>query len=111
VNQSLTYHCGCDPAKYPKEVRAWAESDSPYTMNICDSFWDDPENGPVTSQVGTLIHELTHFNDDQAPAAVDYAYGPHAVHQLTISNRSQAVRNADNYEYSDPGLTDKKGWR
>lgn len=95
---SFSFECGCDPSKYPPEVRAWAESDNPYHMHICDSFWTDPLTGGLSSQVGTLIHETSHFNDGVG-GTVDYAYGPTAVHNLALTDRWKAVRNADNYEF------------
>jgi hypothetical protein len=58
-----------------------------------------PVSQDYTSRAGTLLHELTHFNDDYATGTDDndiYSYAAAAA--LAISARSTAVRTARNYE-------------
>jgi len=69
-----------------------------HTIYLCGSFWNAP-NGPyqTDSKAGTIVHELSHFND--IAATLDNAYGQTACRSLAISNPTQAVNNADSHEY------------
>jgi hypothetical protein len=102
-SKAFTYECGCDPQKYPQDGPvtnpAWAESGNPYKMHICDNFWKEPVSGRAISQVGTLIHEATHYKDKDHEEAVDYAYQTGGNHDLAVNDRYKAVRNADSYLY------------
>lgn len=95
----FTFVCGWGPEKYAPETRAWAESGNLYLMHVCDSFWGDPVSGKEPTQVGTLIHESSQYSDNYHSGTADYLYGPLSVHQLAVTNRANAVRNADNYEF------------
>lgn len=59
-------------------------------------FWDIAVSGP-NSRAGTLIHESSHFT--QNGGTDDIVYGTSGARDLASSSPSQAINNADNYEY------------
>jgi len=69
-----------------------------HTIYLCGAFWNAPA-GPyqTDSKAGTIVHELSHFND--IAATDDNAYGQTACRNLAISNPTLAVNNADSHEY------------
>jgi hypothetical protein len=101
--RAFSYDCGCDPVKYPQDglfvTHAWAESGNPYKMHICSSFWKQSISEDEESQVATMIHETTHFNDRDHVPALDREYSRVNVHNLAVNDRYYAVRNANNYIY------------
>jgi len=72
-------------------------SDTSHTVYFCDAFWRAPETGGYDTRAGTVIHELSHFNNIGSTG--DYAYGTGAARNLARTNPANAVANADNYEY------------
>jgi len=68
-----------------------------YNIYFCDAFWRAPESSGYDTKAGTIIHELSHFNN--IGATQDYAYGTAAARNLASSNPARAIANADNYEY------------
>jgi hypothetical protein len=46
---------------------------------------------------GTLLHEVSHFND--LGATDDHAYGASGVARLALLDPNMGVRNADSFEY------------
>ncbi|KJV33750.1 M35 family metallo-endopeptidase [Luteibacter yeojuensis] len=92
----LNPRCGC-PGWGP-DVPAHAEQDSRYTMYFCDLFFDLPDFAAFSSKVGSLMHEYTHYNSFY-PGTADYLYGYEKVQDLARENRTNAVMNADNFEY------------
>jgi len=67
-----------------------------HTIYVCDLFWATPTTG-TDSKAGTLIHEISHFND--IAATQDYVYGQAAAMSLAAISPNLAVNNADNHEY------------
>ncbi|TFK98810.1 deuterolysin M35 metalloprotease [Pterulicium gracile] len=63
---------------------------------LCGVFWDIAVSGP-NSRAGTLIHESSHFT--QNGGTDDIVYGTSGARDLASSSPSQAINNADNYEY------------
>jgi hypothetical protein len=67
-----------------------------FVVHLLRVFFDRPETGQ-DSQLGTIVHEVSHFvlagNTD------DVAYGPLHALALAQSDPSAALRNADNYQY------------
>ncbi len=65
-----------------------------HKLFLCSKFWTRPFRG-ADSQVGTLIHELSHAyaytNDDK--------YGKPLCLRYAQTNPNLAIRNADNIEY------------
>lgn len=92
------YVCGCSSAY--ETTAAWTETANANLIHVCDFFFHLPvSSGIYDSQLLTLIHEYSHFEDSHESKTEDYAYGRNAAHRLTTSDRSRAVRNADNVMY------------
>ncbi|HVI54157.1 MAG TPA: M35 family metallo-endopeptidase [Luteibacter sp.] len=86
----------CDQCKgYHPAARAWAEGK---LIHLCPVNFTDPITGGITSQAGTIAHEISHQGDSMAKAAVDIdgVRDRASAHALP---RSSAVRSAANYEY------------
>lgn len=96
VSRNPVLKCGCPD--YPETTPAWSEADAPYVIHFCDSFFKLQEVGLPSSRVGTLVHEMSHFNDDVEGTA-DYLYGRPFSEDLAKNDRWKAVRNADNVEF------------
>ncbi|HUB89498.1 MAG TPA: M35 family metallo-endopeptidase [Dyella sp.] len=90
ANPDFHYSCGC-PVESDPLSGAMARTNDPYLVLICD-FYFEIDKG---QQVQTLVHELSHFHDEDADSAYDYAYGRQAAHALATSDRKKALRNAD----------------
>jgi peptidyl-Lys metalloendopeptidase len=89
--KEITFDCTCTEAYY-----AYVYPSEPYTIYLCDAFWDADTNG-TDSQSGTLVHEMAHF--DVVADTEDYAYGSVGVKILALDNPDNAAFNSDNYEY------------
>jgi len=72
-------------------------TDTSHTIYCCSAFWPAPVAGGWDTKAGTLIHELSHFDD--ICGTRDHAYGTNNCRALARNNPAQAVNNADNYEY------------
>jgi len=72
-------------------------ADPTHTIYCCSVFWLSERIGGFDTQSGTLLHELSHFND--IGGTNDYAYGTAACRNLAINNPANAVANADSHEY------------
>lgn len=86
----------CDQCKgYHPSARAWAEGK---LIHLCPVNFSDPVTGGITSQAGTIAHEVSHQNDDMAKGTVDIEgiRDRASAHALP---RSSAVQSAANYEY------------
>jgi len=71
-------------------------TDTTHTVYVCAYFWRVPtRNCVMDSQPGTLIHEMSHFNN--VCATDDVTYGQQNCKNLAVSNPTQACNNADNY--------------
>jgi len=77
-------------------------ADASHTIYLCSVFWGINRIGGFDTQSGTLLHELSHFNN--IGGTNDYAYGTTACRNLARTNPQNAVRNADNYEYFGESL-------
>lgn len=67
-----------------------------HTIYVCNQFWLAAVTG-TDSKAGTLIHEISHFND--IAGTNDFVYGQSGAMSLAVSNPDNAVNNADNHEY------------
>jgi hypothetical protein len=93
------YLCGC-PSTYPWNTAAWTQTEPRNIIHLCDRFFELPvSDGAYDSQRLTIIHEVSHFVDYRGGETADYVYGRNGAHELTTSNRSNAVKNADNLMY------------
>jgi len=72
-------------------------TDTTHTIYVCSAFWNAYPIGGWDTQAGTLLHELSHFNN--IGATRDHAYGTGACRNLAINNPNNAVNNADSFEY------------
>ena len=68
----------------------------PYKIYLCKVFWSAPAIGR-DSKMGTLIHEMSHFN--VVAGTDDYVYGATGAHSLALTDPVKAIDNADNHEY------------
>jgi len=97
--QAGAYRLDCSQSGCPANTYAYVyPSDTTFTVHLC-SAWFTAATGTCRydSQGGTIIHELSHFSS--VGGTQDYAYGTAACQNLARSNPSQAIRNADSYEY------------
>jgi peptidyl-Lys metalloendopeptidase len=62
------------------------------TVCLCNQFW---AGDWVDSQMGTVIHEVSHLKG----GTFDYAYGQPDCKALAINRDWEAVMNADNYTF------------
>ncbi len=94
ANRQITFDCACDD-KEPNVV-AFIRRIEPYRIHLCDIFWmlnmTDNE-----SMAGSIIHETSHFNE--TASTDDHAYGRSDVQNLAQRSPSQAIDNADSYQY------------
>jgi len=91
TSKTVTLDCTSDEDYY-----AYVYPDEPYVIYLCNAFWTAPATG-TDSKAGTLVHESSHFTVNGGTD--DHAYGQTAAKQLARSSPSNAVDNADNYEY------------
>lgn len=90
--------CGCDSA-YDPRTAAWTDQQN-QVVHYCDAFFKlKLSDGPYDSQILTVIHEVSHFIDRWGGGTLDAAYGRIGAHALATSDRTKAVRNADNITY------------
>jgi peptidyl-Lys metalloendopeptidase len=91
TSKAVTLDCTSDEDYY-----AYVYPDEPYIIYLCNAFWTAPATG-TDSKAGTLVHESSHFTVNGGTD--DHVYGQTAAKQLAKSSPSDAVDNADNYEY------------
>lgn len=86
----------CDECKgYHPAARAWLEGK---LIHLCPVNFSDPVWGGITSQAGTIAHEVSHQDDGNAKGTVDV----HGVSNRATAHALQrplAVTSAANYEY------------
>jgi len=90
-NEDFTLDCSCTDDYY-----AYVYPDEPYTVYLCNAFWDAPQTG-TDSKAGTLVHETSHFT--VTAGTDDHEYGQSACKSLAKSSPTQALDNADSHEY------------
>jgi len=92
-----TYPVDCAGSSCTSNTYAYVfPADSTHTVYVCGYFWRVPtRNCVLDSQPGTLIHEMSHFNN--VANTNDVTYGITNCENLAKNNPAQAVRNADNF--------------
>lgn len=90
-NKPITVDCGCQASYY-----AYVYPTQPYKIYVCNGFWTAPLRG-ADSKLGTLIHEISHFN--AVASTDDWAYGQPGAKSLATSDPLRALDNADSHEY------------
>ena len=91
ANKSVTYDCSCN-----QDYFAYVYPTQPYKIYVCNVFWEVGATGR-DSQMGTLIHEMSHFR--VVASTDDYVYGATGAHNLAVKTPKKAIDNADNHEY------------
>jgi len=95
VNTNNVFDFECDDVA---NVYAYVyPTDTTHTVYFCDAFWTAPNESGYDTKAGTIIHEISHFND--VCGTNDWVYGTTGARQLAQTNPARAVANADNYEY------------
>jgi peptidyl-Lys metalloendopeptidase len=97
-NTVVVYRCDNEQGVYAYVY----PTDTAHNIYCCSAFWTAPVAGGYDTRAGTLIHELSHFNNIGSTG--DYAYGTAAARSLAASNPDRARANADNYEYFSESL-------
>jgi len=106
VKQNLNATLGGLSASYPVQCGSSTccstcyafvyPTDNTHVVYVCTYFWRVPSgNCVMDSQPGTLIHEMSHFNN--VAATKDVTYGQQPCKNLASSNPASAITNADNY--------------
>jgi uncharacterized protein involved in type VI secretion and phage assembly len=86
-----------EPGEHKPHVFAYTKpDDESHMVYLDDAFWTAPAVG-TDSKAGTIVHELSHFNDIGATS--DDAYGKKAAGILAIDEVEKALENADNMEF------------
>jgi hypothetical protein len=80
---------------YHPSARAWAEGK---LVHLCPVNFGDPITGGITSQAGTIVHEVSHQNDDMAKGTVDVKDVSSRAEAHALP-RHTAASSAANYEY------------
>jgi len=95
LNGNYPVNCkgsSCNANTYAYVYPSWSN----HTVFVCGYFWNVPtRNCVMDSQPGTLIHEMSHFNN--VASTNDAAYGLTNCRNLARNNPAAAIRNADNY--------------
>ncbi len=94
--QQVNFDCSTCPSGPNASAFAYVFPNSPYTIFLCNAFWNAPLTG-TDSKAGTLIHETSHFT--VVAGTSDFAYGQASARSLAINNPGNASNNADNHEY------------
>jgi uncharacterized Zn-binding protein involved in type VI secretion len=99
------YHFGPeDPTFYEEGKRRYApgiyahvyRDDPKHNVYLDHHFWDSPREGD-DNQSGTLLHEMSHFED--VGDTIDFAYGRDDCLRLAEEAWGAALYNADTFEY------------
>jgi len=72
-------------------------SDRQHHIYFCGAFWPIKSIGGYDTKAGTILHELSHFDD--LAGTDDWSYGVTPCKNLARTNPARAIANADNYEY------------
>lgn len=95
---------------FSRDVQVYAyvyPDDKTYTVHLCPMFWTASDGIEMDCQVGTLIHEVSHFNGTE-----DYTYESKPEHEIFALRHNRdgtfdiachhsrlALQNAQNLEY------------
>ncbi len=96
VADSFSINCAGSQCTSNTYAYVFPTDTSTHTVYVCHQFDLAPTTG-TDSKAGTLIHEMSHFND--IGLTKDYVYGQTAAMSLAVSNPGNAIMNADNHEY------------
>ncbi|MBB1061297.1 M35 family metallo-endopeptidase [Marilutibacter spongiae] len=95
--------CHCEAGKDRPDAMAYIQRPYHYIINSCPAFWQSPRVPTFKdqpSQVGTLIHEASHFEDSlSSPGTEHHAEFYDNASTLAGVNRSLAIRNSNTYKF------------
>lgn len=80
------------------DVYAYVYADDPFVIAVAIPFFEAPTSG-FDSQMGILVHELTHFRLTGDTGDHDFRYGIDAALERARTSPEAALRTADNYMY------------
>jgi len=94
---NANYPVDCAGAQCSPNTYAYVfPADTTHTVYVCAVFWKVTTNNCVLdSQPGTIIHEMSHFNN--VARTNDVTYGLASCRNLAKTSPNQAVTNADNF--------------
>lgn len=96
VNGSMSFQCKPERCSSQSVFAYVFPADRTHVVHLCAAFWRAGQSG-WDSKPGTLIHEVSHFDD--VAGTRDLGYGTTRARDLAKSKPDDAIRNADNHEY------------
>lgn len=82
----------CEERNCESDLMGYAETG---LVSVCPDFFRSPPRDAYDSQMGTLVHELSHA----LAHTEDHGYGPGDARRLAAQEPTKAIENADNFEY------------
>ncbi|WP_295907068.1 M35 family metallo-endopeptidase [uncultured Xanthomonas sp.] len=109
---TLSTQCNCEKQGKvdPANTVAWVNPSEPYAINICPLFFSLPAIGNAQntySKAGTILHEISHFNDGYTKGTDDLGNPNQPVEDaklLAQSARDLAADAANNIEFYSVNL-------
>lgn len=93
-------NCNCDIPN-PGQVYAYVyPNDRSHNIYLCGAFWPQADTGRNTKG-GTMVHEVTHFND--VGRTQDHVYGYEESKRLARTDPQRAINCAENYTWYSEG--------
>lgn len=94
LNTPSTLEFACEERMCQKYMVGFAERQMS-SVGVCPEFFKSPLQYGLDSQVGSLVHELSH----SAAHTLDYAYGQVNARKLAVEEPKKTLRNADSYQF------------
>lgn len=94
LNTPSTLEFACEERLCQKHMVGFAERRAS-SLGVCPEFFKSPLQYGFDSQVGSLVHELSH----NAARTLDHAYGQVNARKLAVEEPKKALRNADSYQF------------
>ncbi len=91
ASSQVEFLCDCDDPFF-----AFIRRTEPFKVNLCRAYWQAARTG-TDSRAGTIVHEISHFNE--IGGTEDFVYGTGPASNLALSSPANAVNNADSVEY------------
>lgn len=91
ASSQVEFVCDCDDPFF-----AFIRRTEPFKVNLCRAYWQAARTG-TDSRAGTIVHEISHFNE--IGGTEDFVYGTGPASNLALSSPANAVNNADSVEY------------
>ena len=94
LNTPSTLQFACEERICQKDMVGFAERQMA-SVGVCPEFFKSPLQYGFDSQVGSLVHELSHG----AARTLDFAYGQVNARKLAVEEPKKTLRNADSYQF------------